>query len=112
MIRRAPARGACRHCDRHELVRTGCAAAAVTLRREDRSVALACRDGWIGGLSTNGLGYADAGAHAAVGGLTRRFYRDVRSYYRDRGIADIPVPQDHPGARNDDPDTQWVFEPH
>jgi hypothetical protein len=87
-------------------------AAAVTLRREGRSVVLACRDGWIGGLSTNGLGYADAGDHAAVGGLARRFYRDVRRYYRDRGITDIPAAQDHPGARNDDPDTQWVFEPH
>jgi len=41
-------------------------AASVTLRREYRSVVPACRDGWIGGLSTNWPGYAEAGGHAAA----------------------------------------------
>ncbi|MFD1950348.1 FAD-dependent oxidoreductase [Sphingomonas arantia] len=87
-------------------------AAAIGVRRRNHSVTLACRDGWIGGMSTNGLGFADAGDHAAVGGLARQFYRDVKTYYRDRGITDTAASQPHPGAKNDDRDTQWVFEPH
>lgn len=87
-------------------------AAAIAVRRRNHSVTLACRDGWIGGMSTNGLGFADAGDHAAVGGLARQFYRDVKAYYRERGIDDTPAAQPHPGAKNDDRDTQWVFEPH
>jgi hypothetical protein len=86
--------------------------AAIAVRRGGRSVVLACRDSWIGGMSTNGLGWADAGDHAAIGGLARQFYRDIKTYYSERGITDIPTPQVHPGARNDDHDSQWVFEPH
>jgi hypothetical protein len=87
-------------------------AAAIAVRRRNHSVTLACRDGWIGGMSTNGLGFADAGDHAAVGGLARQFYRDVKAYYRERGVDDTAAAQPHPGAKNDDHDTQWVFEPH
>lgn len=101
---------------RGDVVIYGCTpagiAAAVAVKREGRSVILACRDGWIGGMSANGLGYADAGDHAAIGGLARRFYRDVKHHYAARNITDIPPPQGHPGARNDDRDTLWVFEPH
>ncbi|PYE87392.1 FAD-dependent oxidoreductase [Phyllobacterium leguminum] len=101
---------------RAQIVIYGCTPAGITAaiaaKRREHDVALACRDGWIGGLSTNGLGYADAGNHHAIGGLALQFYKDVKSYYAERGITDIPAAQAHPGSPNDVPGTQWVFEPH
>jgi hypothetical protein len=101
---------------RAQVVIYGCTPAGITaaiaVKRRGHDVVLACRDGWIGGMSTNGLGYADAGDHKAIGGLALQFYRDVKSYYAERHITDIPAPQRHPGISNDDRDTQWVFEPH
>nr|WP_294810535.1 FAD-dependent oxidoreductase [uncultured Sphingomonas sp.] len=101
---------------RAQVVIYGCTPAGITaaiaVKRRGHDVVLACRDGWIGGMSTNGLGYADAGDHKAIGGLALQFYRDVKSYYAERHITDIPAPQRHPGIANDDRDTQWVFEPH
>ncbi|WP_156404785.1 FAD-dependent oxidoreductase [Sphingomonas sp. Root241] len=101
---------------RAQVVIYGCTPAGITaamaVKRRGHDVVLACRDGWIGGMSTNGLGYADAGDHKAIGGLALQFYRDVKSYYAERHITDIPAPQRHPGISNEDRDTQWVFEPH
>ncbi|GGA79884.1 protein-xanthan lyase [Brucella endophytica] len=104
------------HDLRAQIVIYGCTPAGITAaiaaKRRSHDVVLACRDSWVGGLSTNGLGYADAGNHHAIGGLALQFYRDVKSYYAERGITDIPPAQAHPGSENDIPGTQWVFEPH
>lgn len=51
----------------------------------------------LGGLTSGGLGATDIGNKAAIGGLSKDFYKRVNQYY-------------NPGS---DPDlTMWTFEPH
>jgi hypothetical protein len=83
--------------------------AAVEAKREKRSVALICRDAHVGGITTNGLGWADTGDHAAIGGMAKQFYRDVRRYYAARGVAFV---QGQPQSTRDDAKAMYVFEPH
>ena len=52
--------------------------AAVQAARMGHSVVLIDCDGWIGGLTTSGLGATDIGNKAAIGGLAREFYREVK----------------------------------
>ena len=35
----------------------------------------------LGGLTTGGLGATDIGNKAAIGGISREFYQNIRSYY-------------------------------
>jgi hypothetical protein len=67
-------------------------AAAVAAKRAGRSVALAAFDGHVGGLSSGGLGATDIGNKAAIGGISREFYRRLGEYYEQ--------------------DEAWTFEPH
>ena len=55
--------------------------AAVQASRDQRSVALVDCDGFVGGLTTSGLGATDVGRDAAIGGLAREFYRELRKHY-------------------------------
>ena len=97
-----------------DVVIYGCTPAGITAALETRalgrSVTLVCRDAHVGGMTTNGLGWADTGNHAAIGGLARKFYRDVKTYYDARGIASRGRSQTT--SRGDDLDAMWVFEPH
>ena len=58
-------------------------AAAVQARKMGRSVVLIEPTNRLGGLTTGGLGQTDIGNKAAIGGLAREFYQDVRKYYSD-----------------------------
>ena len=73
-----------------DLVVYGCTPAGITAaieaRRLKRSVTLICRDAYVGGMTTNGLGWADTGNHGAIGGLARQFYRDVKAYYAGHNL--------------------------
>ena len=55
--------------------------AAIQASRNSRSVVLVDCDQWVGGLTTSGLGATDVGRDAAIGGLAREFYRDLRKHY-------------------------------
>lgn len=55
--------------------------AAIQAARQGNSVALLDCDGWVGGLTTSGLGATDVGADAAIGGLSREFYQRIRKHY-------------------------------
>ncbi|MDF2723595.1 MAG: xanthan lyase [Paenibacillus sp.] len=70
-------------------------AAAVQARKMGLSVAIAEFGSHIGGLTTGGLGATDIGNKAAIGGLSRQFYRELGSHYG-----------------SSEPDgTAWKFEP-
>jgi hypothetical protein len=96
-----------------DVVIYGCTPAGITasieIRRAGKSVELICRDRHIGGMTTNGLGFADTGNHGAIGGMARQFYRDVKAYYAARGVAPI---HGQSGAGSGEQDGMWVFEPH
>jgi len=96
-----------------DIVIYGCSPAGITAaieaRNLGRSVTLICRDAHVGGMTTNGLGWADTGNHGAIGGMARTFYRDVKAYYAARGVSQAKA---QTGSQNDDLDAMWVFEPH
>ncbi len=70
----------------------GGVAAAVQAARMGHSAVLLEPGDHLGGMSAGGLGWTDFGNQAAVGGLARRFYRDVGLHYGE--------------------EETWRFEPH
>ncbi len=60
---------------------SGAVAAAVQAARMGKEVVLLSPDLWLGGLSSNGLGWTDIGDPDAIGGLAREFYRRLYNYY-------------------------------
>jgi hypothetical protein len=96
-----------------DLVVYGCTPAGLTAsiaaKSRGRSVVLLCRDGHVGGMTTNGLGWADTGNHAAIGGMARRFYQDVKAHYEKVGFKGVATSQSKTKGEDD---AMWVFEPH
>ncbi|ESQ82253.1 hypothetical protein AEAC466_18070 [Asticcacaulis sp. AC466] len=94
----------------------GCTPAGITaaleVRRHGHSVQLLCPGSHIGGLSANGLGFADAGDHDAVGGQALQFYRDVKAYYTAKGYTGSTRGQTAESQSPVDRETMWIFEPH
>jgi len=71
----------------------------------------------IGGLTTGGLGQTDIGNKQVIGGISRKFYQDVKSWYsRPEAWTAMPQPQgnfkgDGQSVTEAHEDTQWGFEP-
>ncbi|MDO8349185.1 MAG: FAD-dependent oxidoreductase [Planctomycetota bacterium] len=87
--------------------------AAVQAKDDGRTVVLIDCDGWIGGLTTSGLGATDIGNKDAIGGLSREFYRRVRRHY-ERPEAWTAEARARFAGTGHEPgsDTAWTFEPH
>lgn len=70
--------------------------AALQVKRMGLRVALVAFGRHLGGLTASGLGATDIGNKAAIGGMSRAFYRAVGEHYG-----------------GDEPDgSKWTFEPH
>jgi len=99
---------------RADIVVYGCTSggvvAAIEARRLGRSVLLVCREDYLGGMSTNGLGWSDTGNHRAIGGLSLDFYRRVKRHYDDPAVW-IHAPRPARGENFVDGDAMWQFEP-
>lgn len=97
-----------------DIVIYGCTAggvvAAVEGRRLGRSVTLVCRDGYLGGMTTNGLSWSDTGNHRAIGGLALEFYRRVKRHYDDPA-AWVHTPRPARAENFVDGEAMWQFEP-
>lgn len=92
--------------------------AAVQAAEMGQSVILVSPDIHLGGLTSGGLGWTDAGRTGAVGGLAREFYHRVyleyqkpdawpwqdKSEYSNRGQGSK--------AMDDSGQVMWIFEPH
>lgn len=89
--------------------------AAVQTARMGQSVVLVEPGRHLGGLTSGGLGATDIGNKAAIGGLSREFYRRIKKYY-DREDSWIHESRDDyfSGSRRNraDEDAMWTFEPH
>jgi hypothetical protein len=85
--------------------------AATQAARMGKSVALVEAGRHLGGLSSSGLSMTDSGNTAAIGGLSREFYRRVAKYYAQTAAWRFQAPSDYrhfrPGA-----DACFRFEPH
>lgn len=90
-------------------------AAAVQVKKMGGSVIVIEPSMRIGGLTTGGLGQTDVGNKQVIGGLARRFYQDVRSYYDRPEVWKWMKKEEfyalslNRARRNDD--ALWVFEP-
>ncbi len=56
-------------------------AAAIEAKRMGRSVVLIEPTSRVGGLTTGGLGQTDIGNKRVVGGISREFYQNIKTYY-------------------------------
>ena len=89
--------------------------AAIEAQAMGRSVVVVSPERRIGGLTTGGLGATDVGDKAAYGGLALKFYRDLRTHYRDPKSWKWQKADDYrAGNRCFDmsgSDAVWFFEP-
>lgn len=92
--------------------------AAVQVTRMGESAIIVCPEKHIGGLTSSGLGWTDAGRTAAIGGLAREFYRDIYAQYRKPGAwrwqrrDQFSNAGQGTKAIDDGEGIMWVFEPH
>lgn len=86
--------------------------AALAARQEGLTVVLIDNDGYVGGLTTSGLGATDVGNKDAIGGLSRSFYRRLRAHY-DQPSAWTRERREDFKSRGHEPglDAAWTFEP-
>ncbi len=91
-------------------------AAAVQAKRMGKSVVVIEPTQRVGGLTTGGLGQTDIGNKAAVGGIAREFYRDVKTYYQKpeawKWQAKEEYQSEGQSRSSANEETMWTFEPH
>ncbi|UCG56558.1 MAG: FAD-dependent oxidoreductase [Phycisphaerales bacterium] len=86
-------------------------AAAVQAKRMGKTVIIVCPDKHLGGLTAGGLGWTDSGRKEAIGGVSREFYRRVKTHYDRPEAWTYQEPSEYSRYRPED-DAMWVFEPH
>ena len=106
----------------HDLVIYGGTPAAITAALEardlGRSVVIVSPDKRLGGMTTHGLGWTDAGNTRAVGGMARDFYREIWKHYRAESAWKWQQREDYHKLSpknpfiNDTEQVMWNFEPH
>jgi hypothetical protein len=91
--------------------------AAVQVARMGRSVVMVTPDKHLGGMSSSGLGFADTGNTAVIGGLAREFHHRIWRHYADPKAWNWQAREKFGNqgqgtrARDDAAKTMWVFEP-
>jgi len=92
---------------------SGGVTAAIQAARMGKSVVLIEPTNHIGGLTSGGLGATDIGNKAAIGGLSRDFYRKVGAYYQQPSAWKYGTLESYGNKRKGAAeDEQWTFEPH
>jgi hypothetical protein len=99
----------------HDIVIYGCTSAglmaAVQAKSMQKSVILVCPETFLGGLTTQGLGWTDTGDKSVIGGLSRAFYARIKQAYDDDARWKQQTKAQY-GHYDANADTMWVFEPH
>jgi hypothetical protein len=100
---------------RADILVYGCTSAGVTAaiaaKQMGKSVLLVCAEDYVGGMTSNGLGWTDTGNHRAVGGLALGFYKRVKAVY-DRPFAWRGGRRPKSARAFVSGGAQWIFEPH
>jgi lysophospholipase L1-like esterase len=90
-------------------------AAAVQAARQGKRVVLLSPDTFLGGLSSNGLGWTDVGDPSAIGGIAREFYRRIYHHYLEDSVWTAETRNAYISRSGLDPDTarrmMFTFEP-
>ncbi|WP_442680982.1 FAD-dependent oxidoreductase [Sphingomonas sp. ASY06-1R] len=99
-----------------DLVVYGCTSAGVTaaVAASDlgKTVTLLCTSDYVGGMTTNGLGWSDTGNHRAIGGMALQFYREIKRWYDQPGAWTASVRPSDATENFVNDGAQWIFEPH
>ncbi len=106
----------------HDIVIYGDTSAAITAAvqavRMGRDVVIVSPARRLGGMTTSGLGWTDAGDRDAIGGLAHEFYHRLWKHYQDEDAWPWEDPDafdihrgQHGSALDDETETAWVFEP-
>jgi hypothetical protein len=91
----------------------GGVAAAVQGARMHKAVVLVEPGQHIGGLTSGGLGATDIGNKAAIGGISRDFYRRLGTHYADESSWRFQKREAYKeGRRAAGESEMWTFEPH
>ncbi len=89
--------------------------AAIQAKAMGRSVVLIEPTNRLGGLTSGGLGQTDIGNKAAIGGLSREFYRKIRQHYSKPSAWKWQTADSYrsggQSATSLTEDTMWTFEP-
>jgi hypothetical protein len=94
---------------------SGGVVSAVTAARLGKSVVLIEPTGFLGGMTTGGLGATDIGNKRCIGGISREFYRRIFKYYQEpnrwtKETRDKYFKGKTVNSQNED--SMWTFEPH
>lgn len=93
---------------------SGGVTAAVQAARLGKSVVIIEPGRHLGGLTSGGLGATDIGNKAAIGGLSRDFYRRIHNHYAKTEAWKQQTPAEYQVRNkrfNPAEDTMWTFEP-
>ena len=92
---------------------SGGVTSAIQTARMGKRVVLIEPSGHIGGLTSGGLGATDIGNKAAIGGLSREFYRKIGAYYANPSAWKHESRETYFASRKGVAEKeQWMFEPH
>jgi hypothetical protein len=87
--------------------------AAIQADRMGKSVVLIEPGRHLGGLTSGGLGATDIGNKAAIGGLSREFYRRIGRYYAADAVWKYGTREEYQKQRKAPNEQEmWTFEPH
>ncbi|MDP4679554.1 MAG: FAD-dependent oxidoreductase [Cyclobacteriaceae bacterium] len=90
-------------------------AAAIQVSRMGKSVIVLEPTNRIGGLTTGGLGQTDIGNKQAIGGISREFYQNIRTYYGKsenwKWQQNSEYKDGGQTKTNNNEDAMWTFEP-
>ncbi|MDZ4689434.1 MAG: FAD-dependent oxidoreductase [Planctomycetaceae bacterium] len=92
---------------------SGGVTAAIQAKLMGKSVVLIEPGRHIGGLTSGGLGATDIGNKAAIGGLSRQFYRRIGQHYDNDAAWKQEKPDQSKSRRKASGEPEmWTFEPH
>ena len=92
--------------------------AAVQAHKLGKSVIIVSPDAHLGGLTSGGLGWTDAGKKSSVGGLSLEFYQRIRQHYdqpeawRQQTLEEFRGIARSKSRNSPKDDAMWIFEPH
>ena len=92
--------------------------AAVQAHQLGKSVIIVSPDTHLGGLTSGGLGWTDAGKKSSVGGLSLEFYQRIRQHYdqpeawRQQSLEEFRAIGRSKSRNSPKDDAMWIFEPH
>ncbi|MFM7929101.1 MAG: FAD-dependent oxidoreductase, partial [Pirellula sp.] len=94
---------------------SGGVVSAVSAARLGKSVVLIEPTGFLGGMTTGGLGATDIGNKRCIGGISREFYRRIFKHYQDPAHWKQETREKYFKGRtvnSQNEDSMWTFEPH